>query len=64
MISVFDGVPRTKQQIDATSGALLGESERDGERNYEKTIRNLQEYQFSLLLGFKKFANKAIKNLL
>lgn len=32
MISVFDGVPRTKQQIDATSGALLGESERDGER--------------------------------
>lgn len=52
MISVFDGVPRTKQQIDATSGALLGESERDGERNYEKTIRNLQEYQSSLLLGF------------
>lgn len=28
---MFDGVPRTKQQIDATSGGLMGESERDGE---------------------------------
>ena len=29
-IAVFDGVPRNKQQIEATSGALLGENERDG----------------------------------
>ena len=29
--SVFDGVPRNKQQIEATSGGQLGESVRDGE---------------------------------
>ncbi|XP_022326421.2 transcription initiation factor TFIID subunit 5-like [Crassostrea virginica] len=31
-IDVFDGVPRTKQQIDATSGGLMGESERDANK--------------------------------
>ena len=28
--SVFDGIPRNKQQIEATSGSLLGEAEREG----------------------------------
>jgi len=27
---VFDGVPRNKQQIDATSGFLLGDAKREG----------------------------------
>ncbi|KAK3083461.1 hypothetical protein FSP39_023256 [Pinctada imbricata] len=31
-IDVFDGVPRSKQQIQATSGAVLGENERDANK--------------------------------
>jgi len=29
---VFDGIPRTKQQIDLTSGGLLGESARESNK--------------------------------
>lgn len=29
-LPVFDGVPRTQQQIQATSGGLLGEVDKDG----------------------------------
>lgn len=28
--SVYDGVPRTKQQIDAVAGGFLGEAKREG----------------------------------
>ena len=30
MISVFDGVPRNKQQITASIGSLMGEAAREG----------------------------------
>ena len=30
-LTVFDGVPRTQQQIQASGGGLIGEVDRDGE---------------------------------
>ena len=29
-VAVFDGVPRSKNQIDSTSGGMIGEASRDG----------------------------------
>ena len=29
-LTVFDGVPRNKQQIEATAGGMVGEARRDG----------------------------------
>ena len=29
-LTVYDGVPRTKLQIDSTAGGVLGEARRDG----------------------------------
>lgn len=33
-ISVYDGVPRTKQQIDAVAGGFLGEAKREGKLTF------------------------------
>ena len=38
--SVFDGIPRNKEQITATGGAVLGEAEQSGRLfNVKETLR-------------------------
>jgi hypothetical protein len=47
MLTVFDGIPRTKQQIDMTSGGLLGEAAREG------TFLFMHRFDFNLLKNYQ-----------
>lgn len=38
-VSVFDGVPRNKQQIDSKAGSIVGEAKREG-----KSLINLEAF--------------------
>jgi len=51
---MYEGVARNKQQIEATSGAMVGEATRQG----NKTVSYLRE---ELFLFHRKNVNKVVK---
>ena len=53
MLTVFDGVPRSKQQIDATAGGMIGQARRDGEiqRHGQEICHQYKVGTFSRLLS-------------
>ena len=44
-VSVFDGVPRNKQQIDSKAGSIVGEAKREG-----KPMIYLEAFWFTIIM--------------